>query len=138
MIVSQRKVKITGPEHIVQIFLNILACESKLDQDKEHFWAVGLNTRNVVIYVDLVSLGTLDTAICHPRETFRLGVIKGVSRIILAHNHPSGDPTPSQDDITVTERMKTAGRIIGIEVLDHIVFTLDGNYQSILAMKEVS
>lgn len=117
----KEKAVITAPEHVFEIISAILKAEQPIDQEKEHFWAIGLNTRNVVKFVDLVSLGSLDSSICHPRETFRLAVSKGVSSIIIAHNHPSGDPDPSVDDVEMTRRMVEAGKILGITVLDHII-----------------
>lgn len=85
---------------------------------------VGLNTKNFIIYVELVSMGTLNASLVHPREVFRLAIMKGgVSGILAVHSHPSGDPEPSQDDIAITRRLYDAGKIVGIELLDHIIVT---------------
>ena len=106
---------------VATILQSILKAESPIDREKEHFWTIGLNTRNVVKYVDLTSLGTLNASLVHPREVFRLAVMKGIASIILGHNHPSGDSEPSEEDIRLTRRLVEAGKILGIEVLDHII-----------------
>jgi DNA repair protein RadC len=99
----------------------LLAAEHETDRDKEHFWAIGLTTKNLVKYIELVSLGTLSTAIIHPRETYRMAVMQAAAHLVVAHNHPSGDPTPSHEDIAITQRLQAAGDIIGIELLDHVI-----------------
>jgi DNA repair protein RadC len=121
--IRERKQQINNPVAVADILQSILRSESLLDRDKEHFWTIGLNTRNVVKYVDLVSLGTLNASLIHPREVFRLAVMEGAANIILSHNHPSEDPEPSDEDIRITRRLVEAGKILGIEVLDHIVVT---------------
>lgn len=117
----RERTAITEPHDVAEIVTAILNAESETDQDKEHFWVLGLNTRHVIKYVDLVSLGCMDQSICHPRETFRLAVLKGAHAIILVHNHPSGDPASSLDDREVTRRMVEAGKVLGIDVLDHVI-----------------
>ncbi|NLI14600.1 MAG: DNA repair protein RadC [Peptococcaceae bacterium] len=89
--------------------------------DREHFRAVLLNTKNQVIGTDKVSVGTLNSSAVHPRELFRNAIKRSAASVILVHNHPSGDPTPSREDLDITERLREAGKIIGIEVLDHII-----------------
>lgn len=118
---KERKHEITDPASVAGILQSILRTESPIDRDKEHFWTVGLNTRNVVKYIDLTSLGTLNASLVHPREVFRLAVMKGMANIILGHNHPSGSIEPSEEDQRITRRLIEAGRILGIEVLDHVI-----------------
>ena len=84
-----------------------------------------LNTRNRVTLVELVSLGTLTASLVHPRETFRRAVIAGSASIIVAHNHPSGDVDPSDEDTKTTNLLHEAGNILGIKLLDHIIFAND-------------
>ncbi len=100
--------------------------------DREHFNAILLNTKNQVIDIDKVSIGTLNSSAVHPRELFRNAVRKSAATIILVHNHPSGNSEPSREDIEITKRVKDVGDIIGIEVLDHIVIG-DGNFASFKA-----
>jgi DNA repair protein RadC len=89
--------------------------------DVEHFQVILLNTRRKLIRVEHVSQGTLDTLLVHPREVFRSAILAGAAAVILVHNHPSGDPTPSQADIHVTRDIVRAGQLLRIEVLDHVI-----------------
>jgi len=88
---------------------------------KEHFLVLCLDTRNHLIKTSTVSIGSLDCSIVHPREVFKEAISSCAASVIFIHNHPSGDPTPSEDDIKMTKRLIEAGEIIGIEVLDHII-----------------
>lgn len=91
------------------------------DEKQEKFYGVFLNAKNMVIKTLQITVGVLDSSLITPREIFREGIACSSASVILAHNHPSGDPTPSQDDITVTKRLCSAGTAIGIEVLDHLI-----------------
>ena len=118
------KEAITNPEQIAEIFQAIQKADNEIDRMKERCWTLGLNTRNFIVYVELVSMGTLNASLVHPREIFRLAIMRGgVSGILVVHSHPSSDPEPSQDDIAITKRLYEAGKIIGIELLDHIIVT---------------
>lgn len=88
---------------------------------KEHFVCLCLNARNQLIHQETVSIGTLNTNSVHPREVFEPAIKNFTTQVILTHNHPSGDPEPSEDDLEITKRLVEAGRILGIEVIDHIV-----------------
>ncbi|MDU1411554.1 MAG: DNA repair protein RadC [Clostridium sp.] len=88
---------------------------------KEYFKLIMLNTKNIVISVKDVSIGNLNSSIVHPREVFVEAIKMSSASVILCHNHPSGDPTPSKEDIAVTKRLKECGTLLGIEVLDHII-----------------
>ncbi len=100
--------------------------------DREHLIALLLDTRNHVNAVNLISMGTLNNSLVHPREVFKAAILANTNRIILVHNHPSGDPTPSRADIEITKRLIKAGKILDIGILDHIVLG-DGRYTSIVA-----
>jgi DNA repair protein RadC len=89
--------------------------------DREHFKALLLNTKNQLFKVVTVSIGSLSSTIVHPRELFKDAIKSSAAALILIHNHPSGDPTPSREDIEVTKRLVEVGGIVGIEVLDHII-----------------
>lgn len=91
------------------------------DEKQEHFYVIFLSTKNHIIGEHLVSKGVLDAAILEPREVFRPAIKAAASRIILVHNHPSGDPTPSDEDVEVTRRLIDAGKMINIKVLDHVI-----------------
>ncbi len=124
--------RVVTSAHLVEAICEIISEEHRFDQQKEHFFAIGLNSDNEIKYVDLVSLGSLTCFVSHPREVFRHAIAEAVNSIIICHNHPSGDCQPSERDIKLTERMVAAGQILGIEVLDHIVVENDtGNYFSI-------
>ena len=89
--------------------------------DREHFVILLLDARNKVVGINTVSIGSLTGNLVHPRELFKPAILAGAASIILSHNHPSGDPEPSGDDISLTRRMVAAGAILGIDVLDHVV-----------------
>lgn len=89
--------------------------------DREHFIVVLLDVKNRIIGLNEVSVGSLSMSIVHPREVFKPAILSNAAGIVLAHNHPSGDPAPSQEDKAVTIRMREVGEVMGIRVLDHIV-----------------
>ncbi|GKU75722.1 DNA repair protein RadC [Paenibacillus sp. L3-i20] len=97
---------------------------------KEHFVCLFLNTKNHIIARETLSMGTLNASLVHPREVFRAAIKCSSASIICAHNHPSGDPTPSPEDISLTKRLAEAGQLVGIEVLDHLVIG-DGRFVSL-------
>jgi len=99
---------------------------------KEHFLVLCLDTRNRLINCKSISVGSLDTSVVHPREVFREAIAASAASVIFAHNHPSGDPEPSKEDIELTKRLAKAGEIMGIEVLDHII-VCDRSYLSLKA-----
>ncbi len=100
------------------------------DWYKEHFFGIYLNSRNELIKKELITLGTLITAVIHPREIFRPAIVSRACGIIVLHNHPSGDITPSQSDRNITKQLVKAGKIIGIEVLDHVIFCKNRTFYS--------
>ena len=93
------------------------------NKKKEHFRILSLTTRKTLISIDDISVGILDSSIAHPREVFKPAIQNSAASIILVHNHPSGDPTPSNDDIKITERLIEAGKILGIEIDDHVIIS---------------
>ena len=99
---------------------------------REHFLVLCLDTRNRLIHCRPVSIGSLDTSVVHPREAFKEAVSSSAASVIFVHNHPSGDPEPSKEDIELTKRLAKAGEIVGIEVLDHII-VCDKDYLSLKA-----
>jgi DNA repair protein RadC len=97
---------------------------------KEHFKAILLNIKNHVVAVEDISVGSLNTSIVHPREVFKPAIRRSSASIILVHNHPSGDSTPSKEDLEVTKRLVKSGEILGIQVLDHVIIG-DGCFTSL-------
>jgi DNA repair protein RadC len=96
------------------------------DKAKEHFKLILLNPRNKIIGISTISIGTLNASLVHPREVFKDALMHTAASVVLAHNHPSGDPEPSEDDITITKRLIEAGKILGVEVIDHIIVGKNG------------
>lgn len=105
--------------------------EKNFEMDKEHFSVIMVDTKNKIIGINLVSIGTINQSLVHPREVFRPAVIASANSIFICHNHPSGNLSPSSEDIAITMRLKEAGKMLGIKVLDHIILG-DDNYKSLL------
>jgi DNA repair protein RadC len=89
--------------------------------DRESFVVVTLDTKNRIIGLNTVSIGSLSASVVHPREVFKFAILQSAAAVLLIHNHPSGDPSPSREDRECTTRLNRAGQILGIRVLDHIV-----------------
>ena len=113
---AKDKPLVKTPENVVSVVRSRLR-----GKKKEHFLALLLDTRSQLIKVSEISIGSLDTSIVHPREVFKEAISASTASVIFAHNHPSGDPEASEDDIELTKRLAKAGEIVGIDVLDHII-----------------
>ena len=107
---------IRSPRDVYNLLQSLLK-----DTDREHFVCLVLNTKNFVMGVTQVSMGDLNSTIVHPREVFKSAIAANAASIIVAHNHPTGDPTPSPEDIAVSRRLAEAGELLGIELLDHVI-----------------
>lgn len=110
---------VRGPENVYDLTRDIRAL------NREHFVGFYLNSRHQVLRREIISIGSLNASIVHPREVFLPAVALSAASVILAHNHPSGDPTPSEEDLAITRRLVEAGRLLGIELLDHVVVARD-------------
>lgn len=116
LVAREKKSKQVSPEILVHML------QPKIGKyKKEHFVLVSLDTRNHVIGTDTISIGTLNASLVHPRELFETAIRRHAASVIIAHNHPSGDPTPSDEDLRVTAKLHDAGKILGIQLLDHII-----------------
>ncbi len=113
---GREEVVVRGPEDLYRLLRPRIA-----KADREHFVAVLLSSRNTVIGIETVSVGSLNASIVHPREVFKPAIVHSASAIALAHNHPSGDVSPSEEDLAITKRLKEAGRLLGIDLLDHVI-----------------
>ena len=122
------KIKVKDTQQVAKLFCDLLQLEDAVDQSKEHFYVMHLDIRSRINMIELVSLGTLTSSLVHPRETFRRAIMQGDASVIVAHNHPSGEPDPSDEDMKVTKLLLDAGKFLGITVLDHIVFSNDKHY----------
>ena len=108
--------KITSPAEVGEYFVPLLK-----DDLKEKFVVVCLSTANKVTRYETISIGSLNSSVVHPREIFKFAIENSAASIILVHNHPSGNPEPSKEDIAITKKLVDAGKIISIEVIDHII-----------------
>jgi DNA repair protein RadC len=113
---GKQPIPIRGPEDALRVLKRCFA-----GGDREQFLVILLNARHEVLGVETVSVGSLNASIVHPREVFKPAVLCSAASIILAHNHPSGDPEPSEEDLTITKRLVEVGEIHGIAVLDHLI-----------------
>ena len=125
---SEKLQQVLNEEEVYLVMQRILKRENKIDRDKEHFWTIGLNGGNQLLYVELISLGSSRMTLVEPMQVFRVGVLKGAVRLILVHNHPSGTLKPTDADKTVTDRLLQAGKILDIEVIDHLIITEESYY----------
>ena len=110
------------------VVVKMMAEEAKAD--RECFWVLHLNGRNRIIEKELVGIGTVASALVHPREVFKKAIILGAAGIITYHNHPGGIPDPSSDDLEMWKRLDEAGKILAISVLDHLIITASGGFYS--------
>lgn len=122
--------KITGPTDIHRVAVEVLELDTYTE---EVFSIITLDTKNKITGTFIVSQGTINASLVHPREVFKRALMQNASAIILLHNHPSGDPHPSKEDVNITRRLAEAGKLIGVEVLDHVIIG-DNNYVSFKEM----
>ncbi len=115
--------RFTAPKQVYETFSFLMK------ETKEVFLTLHLDGKNRIIAMDMVSIGSLNQSIVHPREVFKTACLSNAASVILVHQHPTGDPTPSSEDISITRRLKDAGDVMGIKVLDHIIVG-DGGYLS--------
>jgi len=118
--------KISSPYDCFEILKEFIG-----DSDREILAVLTLDTKNKITSITSASVGSLNTSIVHPREVFKTAILSNAASIIIGHNHPSGDPSPSKEDISITTRLKECGKILGIDLLDHIIVGEDNNYISL-------
>lgn len=122
-----KRPSIKNPEDAVRLVMGEMR-----QLDREQFWALLLNVKNQVIAREVISIGTLNSSTVHPRELFKNAVRQSAAAMVVVHNHPSGDPEPSKEDIDITKKLVEAGRLLGIEILDHLIIG-DGQFVSFKA-----
>ncbi len=125
---EEQKIKVFSPRDLYPVMREILLRESDIDLSKEHFWVCGLAANNKLMYLELVSLGTVSQTVVEPVAVFRWAVQKNVFRIILVHNHPSEDLLPSEADKDLTNQLIQVGKIVQVVVADHMIITAEGFY----------
>lgn len=123
---KEQKVQIANSEDVFAIMQAVLKRENKLSRQKEHFWVIGLTTANVISFIELVALGGLNKATVEPLDVFHLASSKNLRKILLVHNHPSGNLTPSAEDIHLTNRLKMGAELLNIKILDHLIISETG------------
>jgi DNA repair protein RadC len=121
------KKAIKGPQDLAELGQKFIQ-----NSDREVFLLVSLNTRNHINCIHVVSIGTVNTALVTPREVMKVAILSNAASIAFIHNHPSGDPDPSQDDIQITNRLVDCGKLFGIGLTDHVIISDDGKYESFL------
>src|SRR5690554_4956560 len=119
--------KIQSPEDVYSVVQKVIKAS---EYAEENLWLITLDTKNNISGIFTVSTGSLNSSLVHPREVFKRAMLQNAASIIICHNHPSGDSTPSKEDINITKRLYEAGEIIGIKLLDHIIAG-DNSYTSL-------
>lgn len=114
---------IEGTDDVYNIMKSVLLRDNKIDQEKEHFWIVGMNLAGYILYIELIALGSYKSVDIEPMNVFRVAVMKNASRVIAVHNHPSGRLSPSVTDKDITDRLIQVGRILNIEFVDHLIIS---------------
>lgn len=120
---SQDKRYIAGTDDVYKIMQRVLLRENKIDREKEHLWMIGMNEAGYILYLELIALGSYKSVNIEPINVFRVAVMKNASRVIMVHNHPSGSLTPSEADKDITDCLIQVGRILNIDLIDHLIIT---------------
>ena len=120
---KEQKIKILNSTDVYSIMQQILMRENKIGRNKEHFWVVGLSNINKILYIELVSLGSIKTTVVDPMDVYSWALQKSCVKLIFVHNHPGGELKPSKMDKDITDRMIQVGKIVNIEVIDHLIIT---------------
>lgn len=123
---QDQKIQLSESGDVYKIMQQILLRENKLGRNQEHFWVIGLDNQNKILFIELVGLGAVNRVGASPPDVFRMGIYKLAVRMILVHNHPSGNLEPSEADIDMTDRMIKTGKILDIEVIEHLIITETG------------
>ncbi|MFQ1005884.1 JAB domain-containing protein [Gilliamella sp. CG22] len=114
---------IESTDDVYSIMQRVLLRDNQIDQEKEHLWMIGMNQAGYILYIELIALGSYKSVDVEPMNVFRVAVMKNASRVILVHNHPSGSLTPSDADKNITDRLIQVGRILNIDLIDHLIIT---------------
>ena len=120
---DKHKIKVKESDDIFEVMRRVLLRDNKVDREKEHFWLICMASNNLIVSIELVSLGSVDATTVKPMNVFRVAVLKGAVKAIMCHNHPSGEIRPSEADKDLTDRLIQVGRILNIEVIDHLIIT---------------
>ena len=127
---KSQKIRVLNSQDIAAIMQQVLRRENRIDRGKEHLWLVCLDMSNRILLVELISLGSQRQTIADPVEIFSFALQKKAVKIILVHNHPSGDPTPSKADLDLTQLLQQSSKVVGIALDDHVIIGA-GKYVSL-------
>ena len=128
---EEERIRIVNADDLYGIMQKILLREQKIDQNREHFWVVGLESNNRLLFIELISLGTVNMTLVEPMEVFSFALQKRAVKIVLVQNHPAGALKPSDQDKDITDRLIQVGRIVKTPVEDHLIIS-DHSYLSLL------
>jgi DNA repair protein RadC len=122
------KIKVINSDDIYSVMQRILLRENKIDRNKEHFWIIGLSSTNKILYIELISLGTVTAVLVEPMEVFSIALQKRSVKVMLIHNHPSGELSPSEADKDLTDRLQQIGLFLEVPVIDHLIISEKSYY----------
>lgn len=128
MIISQEQIEVRSSQDLYGVMKAIYSARPEEERHKEHFYIIAMNSRNIIQFIDLVAIGTVNQATPYIRECLRLALIKNAVSIVAVHNHPSGDTCPSRDDRHFTQKLKEASKLLEIAFLDHLIVTEKSYY----------
>lgn len=124
-ITQEERIKVANSDDLAEIMQKILLRENKLSRKQEHFWVVGLDNKNKIEFIELISLGSINRVAVNGFEVFSLASARKTPNVILVHNHPSGELEPSEEDKQLTENLIKSGEILHVNVLDHLIISED-------------
>jgi DNA repair protein RadC len=125
---ASEKIRILNSTDIYDVMQKVLMRENKIDRNKEHFWIIGLANNNKILYIELISLGTIKSTLVEPMEVFSIALQKRSVKVILVHNHPSGELLPSEQDKDLTDRLQQIGFFLEVPVADHLIISEKSYY----------
>lgn len=125
---KEQKIQLDNSADVYTIMQQILLRQQRIDRNREHFWTIGLSADNSILYIELVSMGSVNRAIAEPMEVFSFALQKRAVKIILVHNHPSGSLIPGTTDKDTTDRLVQTGNIVNLPVIDHLIITEKSYY----------
>jgi len=127
-IIDNLKIKVENSRDVFDVMQKVFAEEDKSEQDHEHMWVMGLNVKDRVCYVELMNTGIANLAGLNPMQVFKIAIYKGAVKLILIHNHPSHELTPSEEELDFTDRLIQVGKIVEIEINDHLIISPENYY----------
>lgn len=125
---SDQKIKILNSQDLFKVMQQVLLRENKIRRNKEHFWIICLASNNRILLIELISLGTVKNTFVEPMDVFSFALQKRAVKIVMVHNHPSGELRPTKSDIQLTDKMLAIGRFINLPIIDHLIISEDQYY----------